>query len=85
MSPPTRKRVEEAIREVGYVSNHAAKALKTSRTGLVATITPSLSNPVSTRRYVVCRMLVRFHAAAEETISIFQQRGSRRLRPRRRP
>lgn len=46
MSPSTRKRVEEAIRELGYVTNHAAKALKTSRTGLVATITPNLSNPV---------------------------------------
>ncbi|MGC5170070.1 LacI family DNA-binding transcriptional regulator [Microbacterium sp. DT81.1] len=46
MSEATRQRVEEAIRELGYVPNHAARSLKTSRTGIVATITPNLSNPV---------------------------------------
>lgn len=111
MSPSTRKRVEEAIRELGYVTNHAAKALKTSRTGLVATITPNLSNPVfdealrgvqdaadanrgaillsdsdrvSPGSNLLSRLvgtgmvdgfLVRFHTAAEENISIFQQRN----------
>ncbi|MFC7844350.1 LacI family DNA-binding transcriptional regulator [Streptomyces sp. NPDC001046] len=46
MSEATRQRVLEAIRELGYVPNHAARSLKTSRTGIVATITPKISNPV---------------------------------------
>lgn len=46
MSEATRQRVHEAIRETGYRVNHAARSLRTKRTGVVSAVVPKLSNPV---------------------------------------
>lgn len=46
ISPQTRERVLKAIEELDYRPNLAARALRTSRTGLVAVMLPDLSNPV---------------------------------------
>ena len=46
VSPPTRARVLEAARSLGYVPNKIAGALASSRVNLVGVIIPSLSNMV---------------------------------------
>jgi LacI family gluconate utilization system Gnt-I transcriptional repressor len=43
VSPPTRERVESAIREAGYVPNLSARNLASNRSKIVATVIPSLS------------------------------------------
>ncbi len=45
VAPETRKRVEAAIRELGFVPNRAARGLITGRTGNVAVIVPDITNP----------------------------------------
>jgi DNA-binding LacI/PurR family transcriptional regulator len=45
VAPETRKRVEAAIRDLGFVPNRAARGLITGRTGLVAVIVPDITNP----------------------------------------
>jgi LacI family repressor for deo operon, udp, cdd, tsx, nupC, and nupG len=45
VAPETRERVLQAIRELGYQPNGAARALRTRRTQLVALLTPDLTNP----------------------------------------
>ncbi len=42
----SRLKVEQAIAELGYIRNHAASALASSRSGVLAVIIPSLSNIV---------------------------------------
>lgn len=42
----TRRRVEEVIAELGYRPNAAARALKTSRTGMLGLVVPDLTNPL---------------------------------------
>ncbi len=46
VAPHTRARVEEAIRECGYVPNLAARNLASNRSKIVATVLPSLSASV---------------------------------------
>ena len=45
VAPATRKRVEAAIAELGYVPNRAARGLITGRTGNIAVIVPDITNP----------------------------------------
>jgi LacI family transcriptional regulator len=45
VAPETRRRVEEAVRELGFVPNRAARGLITGRTGQVAVIVPDITNP----------------------------------------
>ena len=44
VSLPTRKRVEQVIEEYGFVRNHAARALRKGKTGLVDLILPRLDD-----------------------------------------
>lgn len=59
MSEATRERVTQAIAEIGYSANHAAKSLSLSRTGVIAAVVPKIANPVF--EYVIRGM----HHAAE--------------------
>lgn len=43
--PETRRRVEEAIRRVGYVPHVSARAMKTGRTGTIGVVVADLTNP----------------------------------------
>jgi LacI family transcriptional regulator len=45
VAPDTRRRVEEAVRELSFVPNRAARGLITGRTGNVAVIVPDITNP----------------------------------------
>ena len=45
VAPETRRRVEAAVRELGFVPNRAARGLITGRTGNVAVIVPDITNP----------------------------------------
>lgn len=42
----TRRRIDEAVRETGYVPNLAARSLQLNRTGIVAVLLPSLKNSI---------------------------------------
>lgn len=42
VSPDTRVRVESALRELGYVRNHAARALRSQRSNMVGVLIPTL-------------------------------------------
>lgn len=42
VSPDTRMRVESALRELGYVRNHAARALRSQRSNMVGVLIPTL-------------------------------------------
>lgn len=44
----TRERIEEAIRELGYVPNRAARILRTNRTATIACIVPDITNTFHT-------------------------------------
>ncbi|MDX3774288.1 LacI family DNA-binding transcriptional regulator [Chromatiaceae bacterium AAb-1] len=46
VSEKLRTKVEQAVREIGYIRNHAASALASARSGVIAVIIPSLSNIV---------------------------------------
>jgi LacI family transcriptional regulator len=45
ISPETRRRVLDAIDELGYVPNGAARSLRTNKTRLVASLIPDITNP----------------------------------------
>ncbi|HEY0119205.1 MAG TPA: LacI family DNA-binding transcriptional regulator [Cellulomonas sp.] len=45
ISPPTVARIQEAVGELGYSPNGAARALTSGRTSMVALVVPDLSNP----------------------------------------
>jgi DNA-binding LacI/PurR family transcriptional regulator len=45
MLPETRRRVEEAIRTLGYRPNRAARQLRTGRTQSIGLVVPSVGNP----------------------------------------
>jgi len=45
VAPATRRRVEKAVRELGFVPNRAARGLITGRTGNIAVIVPDITNP----------------------------------------
>lgn len=45
VSEPLRRRVEEAISELGYQPNPQAQSLRTGRTNLVAVLIPDIQNP----------------------------------------
>ena len=45
VSADTRQRVRDAIDEVGYVPNRAARSLRTSKTYTIAYVCPDLTNP----------------------------------------
>jgi LacI family transcriptional regulator len=42
---PTRARIEQAMRELGYVPNRAARSLVVNRLGVLALLIPDVSNP----------------------------------------
>jgi LacI family gluconate utilization system Gnt-I transcriptional repressor len=46
VSPAVLDRVQEAVRATGYVRNHAAGALASTRSRLVAAVVPTLAGPV---------------------------------------
>lgn len=48
VSAELRARVEQAVRDLGYVPNRAARALASSRSKVIAVLIPSLSNAVFT-------------------------------------
>ncbi|MDX6515315.1 MAG: LacI family transcriptional regulator [Gaiellaceae bacterium] len=48
VSPATRKRVEEAVAELGYVPNRLARGLTQRRTGVIGLIVPDIANPFYT-------------------------------------
>jgi LacI family transcriptional regulator len=48
VSPGTRRRVEEAISELGYVPSRLARGLSAKRTGTLAVIVPDVANPFFT-------------------------------------
>lgn len=45
MPAPTLARVEQAVRDLGYVPNRAAQALRTRRTMTLACVIPDIANP----------------------------------------
>ncbi|MFD8599063.1 LacI family DNA-binding transcriptional regulator [Kitasatospora sp. NPDC059646] len=45
VDPELARRVEDAARELGYRTNHSARALRTGTTGTVGVVVPSLANP----------------------------------------
>jgi len=45
VSPETRRRVEHAIAELGYVPSRLARGLSRQRTGTIAVIVPDVANP----------------------------------------
>ena len=45
VAPATRHRVEQAVRDLGFVPNRAARGLITGRTGNIAVIVPDITNP----------------------------------------
>jgi LacI family transcriptional regulator, galactose operon repressor len=48
VSPDTRRRVEQAISELGYVPSRLARGLSAKRTGTLAVIVPDVANPFFT-------------------------------------
>ena len=48
VSPETRRRVEDAIAELGYVPSRLARGLIRKRTGTLAVIVPDVANPFFT-------------------------------------
>jgi LacI family transcriptional regulator len=48
VSPETRRRVEQAISELGYVPSRLARGLSRQRTGTLAVIVPDVANPFFT-------------------------------------
>lgn len=44
--PPTRKRIEQAAAELGYIRNRAAGALQNRRSGAVGLIVPTIDNAI---------------------------------------
>ncbi len=46
VSPAVLERVQEAVKSTGYVRNHAAGALASTRSRLVAAVVPTLAGPV---------------------------------------
>jgi len=48
VSPQTRRRVEQAIAELGYVPSRLARGLSRQRTGTLAVIVPDVANPFFT-------------------------------------
>ncbi len=48
VSPDTRRRVEQAISELGYVPSRLARGLSRQRTGTLAVIVPDVANPFFT-------------------------------------
>jgi LacI family transcriptional regulator len=48
VSPETRRRVEQAIAELGYVPSRLARGLSRQRTGTLALIVPDVANPFFT-------------------------------------
>lgn len=45
VQPETRRRVEEATQELGYIPNEAARSLKLARSNLLACVIPDVTNP----------------------------------------
>ncbi|MFJ8441124.1 LacI family DNA-binding transcriptional regulator [Kitasatospora griseola] len=45
VDPELARRVEDAARELGYRTNHSARALRTGTTGTIGVVVPSLTNP----------------------------------------
>jgi len=61
----TRERVQEAVEELGFVPNRAARGLITGRTGNVAVIVPDITNP-----YFAALVRSIEHAARESQLQV---------------
>lgn len=46
VSPPLRERIEQAVQELAYVPNRAARALASAQSNVIVVLVPSLSNAV---------------------------------------
>ncbi|NJN54769.1 MAG: LacI family transcriptional regulator [Anaerolineae bacterium] len=44
----TRQRILDAMNEIGYVPNRAARSLRTQRTNTIACVVPDITNPFHT-------------------------------------
>ncbi|HEX2913827.1 MAG TPA: LacI family DNA-binding transcriptional regulator [Chloroflexia bacterium] len=49
VQPETRQRVEQVIKELGYVPNGLARGLSSQKTGILALIVPDVANPFFTK------------------------------------
>lgn len=49
VQPETRQKVEQAIKELGYVPNALARGLSSQKTGVLALIVPDVANPFFTK------------------------------------
>jgi DNA-binding LacI/PurR family transcriptional regulator len=73
VSPATRLRVENALRELDYVPNLSARGLRNGRTGVIAVALPDLSTPYSAS---ITRAFVQAGAERGLTVQIEESAGS---------
>ncbi|SDS15322.1 DNA-binding transcriptional regulator, LacI/PurR family [Friedmanniella luteola] len=73
VSPETRQRVEDALRELDYVPNLSARGLRNGRTGVIAVALPDLSTPYSAS---ITRAFVQAGARRGLTVQIEESAGS---------
>lgn len=66
VSPEKRSRVEKAMRELGYVRNHAARALRSQRSNMVGVLIPTLDYAIYAR--LVSAANTRLSAAGVSTL-----------------
>ena len=73
VSPETRQRVEEALRELDYVPNLSARGLRNGRTGVIAVALPDLSTSYSAS---ITHAFVQAGAVRGLTVQIEESAGS---------
>lgn len=49
VTPPTRRKVLQAVEQLGYTTNHAGKQLRTQRSGKLLVTVPDITNPFYSR------------------------------------
>ena len=74
VTPKTRRRVEAAIKELGYRPNLSARSLRTGRSGLIALAVPELRIPYFAE---LADEIVRHAATREWTVLVEQTNGQR--------
>lgn len=73
VSPETRRRVEDALRELDYVPNLSARGLRNGRTGAIALALPDLDTPYSAS---VVHAFVEAASKRQLTVQIEEAAGS---------
>lgn len=68
----TRRRIEEAIKELNYIPNEMARGLATRKSGLIAAVVPDIANPYFAE---MVRGVQDVCAAAEYTLTICSTDG----------